>query len=94
MHDAGHRVAGRIVDPYRSLGYHGDVAIFEINEPPGFAGQGEDIRSDEVFSVTQTDHERTATASRNQLPGFACGNHANGVSAFENLASVAHGLKQ
>ena len=66
-----------------------DLAVIQINHLLDPAENGGDIAGDEVFALADTDDERTAEASGDDLVGFVGRENAHGVgsaSAGERLA--------
>ena len=71
-----------------------NLLIFKINNLLGAAYDWGGIRSDVIFTVTNTNHHRASFSGSYQLVGMSLFNDSDGIGTHHMIQSDAHRLKQ
>jgi hypothetical protein len=97
LHDAGFALdlrAGAVVDGDAFAGHVGDVALFEIDDAVGRAGERHRVGREEVLAVAEPGHERRPEAGADHAMRFGFREHRDRVRAVEARDGLLHGGEQ
>ena len=71
-----------------------DVAVFQVDDLVGGAGQGQRIGRQEVLVLAHAHHQRRALAGADHAVRFIAAEHGDGIGAMQAAHGLLHGLEQ
>ena len=72
----------------------GDIIIIEINDSLCVCENRRGVRCDDGFALAYTDHDWAATTGYDDFIRFARRNDCDTKRSFDEVKSIAHGLKK
>ncbi|CUJ06086.1 Uncharacterised protein [Achromobacter xylosoxidans] len=94
MHLAFHILAVGVHDPDARQLQVDDVAVFQVDDLVGGAGQRQRVRGQEVLVLAHPHHQRRTLARADHAVRFVTAEHGDGVGAMQAAHGVLHGLEQ
>ena len=87
-------LAGLVDDPPRGQLQIDHVAVFQVDDLVGRAGQGQRVGGQEVLVLAQPDHQRRTLAGPDHAVRLVAAEHGDGVGALQAAHGLLHRLEQ
>jgi hypothetical protein len=94
VHFAVHVLAAGVHDPDARELQVDDVAVFQVDDLVGGAGQGQRVGGQEVLVLAHAHHQRRALARAHDAVRFVAAEHGDGVGAMQAAHGILHGFEQ